>query len=125
MQSISIGLISVLAVFCLIYIAVGTGWLSYILVNIQFDRDILIAAAFYFGMRVPRDIGILILWNLGLKAVLTIVYFSELTLIFSILADPVFDVSGSDIFNSMASACLLAVTIIIGLLLSVKRLHKI
>ena len=40
-------------------------------------------------MRVPRDIGILILWNLGLKAVLMVVYFSELTLIFIILADPV------------------------------------
>ena len=113
MQSISIGLISVLAVFCLIYIAEIAGWLSYILVDTQFDRDILISAALYFGIRVPRDIGILILWNLGLKAVLTIVYFSELTLIFIILADPVFDVSGSDIFNSMASACLLAVTIII------------
>ena len=71
-----------LTVFSLIYIAAVAGWLSYILVGVQFDRGVLIAAALYFGVRVPRDVGVLLLWNLGLKAALIFVYLSELTLAF-------------------------------------------
>lgn len=125
MQSIFIGLTAVLSVFCLIYIAEVAGWLSYILVDSQFDRGVLIAAVFYFGVRVPRDVGVLLLWNLGLKAVLIFIYFSELILAFIVLANLIVVESGSDIFYGMASACLLAVTMIIVLLIFTKRLQKV
>ena len=124
-QSIYIGLISVLTVFGLVYVAAVAGWLSYILVGVQFDRGILISAALYFGVRVPRDVGVLLLWNLGLKAALIFVYLSELTLAFIMLSELIVVESGIDIFNSMASACLLAVIMILVSRIFIKNAYGI
>jgi len=80
------------------------------------SHPLMLAALFYFSIRVLRDVGLVVMGNIGAKSVLYKVYIVEVSLGLTLLSfiAPRFD--GMGIFLSMAFTCLVSTSLLFYLI---------
>ena len=114
--SIVIGVLSVLLVF------VGTIWIDWsgglemIGAHGLLVIPLIISAALYYCVRVFRDVGLVIVWNLGRQRMLYAVHMLEVVLCLLLLNVLEPDLGGKEIFFAMASVAALSAAVIYVLL---------
>ena len=74
--------------------------------------SLLLTAAFYYSIRVFRDVGLVVLWNLGVKSALYKVYLLEVTLGLVMLGVLAPQFAGVGIFLAMALTSLVSTAVI-------------
>ena len=104
-SSVLIGLFSVFLVYFSVIIGKEIGLTDYIFKDGLIDITMFNFALLYYLTRVFRDVGLLIMWNLGLRKDLLRVYFIELAIGFLLLALLFQPIDAQAIFISLTIAC--------------------
>ena len=91
-----IGLLSVAFLLTIALLIEITGVIKYIGASDFFVISLIFSAGLYFAMRVFRDVGLVVIWNLGLKQFLYALHFFEVILCFLLLSAfaPIFGAKG-------------------------------
>lgn len=107
-HSIFIGLVSVVFVYSSVIALDGLHVFERILDKSVINHSLMLAALSYFSIRVLRDVGLVVMGNIGEKSILYKVYILEVSLGITLLSfiAPKFD--GIGIFLSMAFTCLVS-----------------
>ena len=97
-----IGVSSVAFLLTIALVIEITGAIEYIGASEFFVISLIFSAGLYFGVRVFRDVGLVVIWNLGLKKFLYTLHFFEVLLCFLLLSTfaPIFGAKG--MFSVMA-----------------------
>jgi hypothetical protein len=103
-----IGVSSVAFLLTIALLVEITGVIEYIGASDFFEISLIFSAGLYFGMRVFRDVGLVVIWNLGLKQFLYMLHFFEVLLCFLLLSTfaPIFGAKG--MFYVMAFVSILS-----------------
>lgn len=105
LSSLGIGFLSTVLVYGIVCIADQLGLITSLINADSFDFQLINFAFLYFIVRVPRDIGLLIIWNLGAKTKLAEIYLLEAMLGFGLLFFLFEPSEAKNIFVCMSLGC--------------------
>lgn len=119
-KAVIIGEFSVFLVLAVVIVIYWMGGFNLIGAMELMDLPLVLSAAFYYGVRVIRDVGVVVVWNLGSQRLLYVVHAVELVscLTFLNLFTPRF--GGEGIFAAMAFAAIFGSALIYFYLISRK-----
>ena len=105
LKSLGVGFLSVVLVYGMVSVAHQFDLIARLINADFFDFQFINFAFLYFLLRVPRDIGLLIIWNLGAKAKLAKIYLLEAMLGFGLLFFIFGPSEAKNIFICMSLGC--------------------
>jgi len=111
-NSVVIGLTSVAFVYFTVITLDGFQVFERIINKDVIDHSFMFGAFCYFSIRVLRDVGVVVLGNVGVKSILYKVYIIEIALGLALLNLTVKQFSGMGIFLSMAFTCLISTAVL-------------
>jgi len=101
-RAIEIGMLSVLSVVVSIIFIDWSGGLEMIGSQVLLDIPIILSAALYYLIRVIRDVGVVIVWNLGRQRLLYAIHILEVIFSYLLLNIKSTVLDGKEIFFAMA-----------------------
>jgi len=111
-NSVLIGLVCVLFVYFTVVVLDELHVFEQILNKSVINHSLMLAALCYFSIRVLRDVGLVVMGNMGQKSVLYKVYIVEVSLGLVILSLTAERFQGVGIFLSMAFTCLVSTSLL-------------
>lgn len=101
--SVFIGVFSIILILCAVGIIKWSGGLAIIGAQKLLVMPLILSAALYYGIRVLRDVGLVIVWNFGFQKLLYVVHFLEVIGAFLLLKILAPKLGGVGIFFAMTS----------------------
>jgi len=111
-NSMFIGLASVLLVYLSVITLDSFAVFTYVIGKNVISHSLMLAALFYFSIRVFRDVGLVVLGNVGEKSILYKVYIIEVSVGLTLLNLTVEKFDGMGIFLSMAFTVLISTSVL-------------
>jgi len=111
-KAVIIGLFSVVLVLLGAIFIDGSGMLNTIGSPKLLSMPFVFSASLYYGIRVLRDVGLVLVWNMGRQRMLYVVHAVEVILCFSMIKVMAAELGGVGIFIGMAMVAALSATLI-------------
>jgi len=115
-NAVVIGVLSVFTVLVLTVLLDRSGGLALLGIDGMADIPLIISAAVYYCARVFRDVGLVIIWNLGRQRLLYAIHLMEVMGCLLLLNTPTPESGGTGIFFSMALVAAVSAGIIYAVL---------
>lgn len=115
-NSAAVGLVSVVLVYVVVVLLDKQHLFERIIGKNVIDHSLMLAAFFYFSVRVLRDVGLVTLSSAGMKSILYKVYTIEVCLGLTLLTLTARDFTGVGILLSMGATCTISTALLLFLI---------